>query len=212
MRPSLVLPGALLLGLLSLPAHAYSARLLSANDAVGASATAATSTLLPGDPMAAPVAHGPSYASVLGVGALTGFIAAPVGLYFASFVGSLGINIIAAALPAALIMGLFAPAVTTFAAWAYGNWRQDGRFGFLPAFGAAALVNIVALLVSASLGLSVGAPMSVLLFGLVDGVLMGGTAVGTMWVLSNKEPAVALRSFVPGTSDTTFVPLSTVSF
>lgn len=185
----------MLVVLLSVPVHASSARLLPADGAVSTALTPTPWTL-----------H-------LGISTAASVLAVPAGLYLASVVGSLSNALLWSALPSLLVMGLFAPTVTTLTAWLYGNWEGGNRFPFLSAWGASVLVNALALIAGGFLGLSVGLPLGVLAFGVVNGALLGAASVGTMRSLARPPPTpLALPSFLPGVGDTHVVPLARASF
>lgn len=209
--------GALAVVLLAEPALAMSARLLPELGTTGR-ALLAQASATPADP-------GPTTATTsaqltpervpyllhLGVGAAAGVVTVPVGLYLAAGLGTFSIDFLLALVPAALAMGLVAPTLTTLAAWLFGNWREEGRFGFWLPWAASVVVNLAALVIAGFAGMSIGVPLQIVLYSLVEGVVLGGTAVGTMHLLQ-KRPPVTVRSRVPGVSDTTLVPLAQLAF
>jgi hypothetical protein len=149
----------------------------------------------------------------LGVAAVAGVVTVPAGLFLAAGLGSLSNSLIWAAIPAVLSFGLLAPTLTTLAAYLIGNWNDPGRYGFWAPWAASVLVNALALVVGGFAGFSIGMPVQVLLFSLIDGLVVGGVSAGTMRLLEKKPEATAMiRSFVPGVGDTAFVPVSTVGF
>ncbi len=162
------------------------------------------------------VAATPGYIPQFGVAFATGFVAVPFGQWLASAVGNLSVNLIGTAIPALLIMGLLAPALTTAAAWLYGNWRFLGSghtpFPFLVPWLAATAVHIAALVVGGFLGVSLF-PGILFTFAVVDSLLLSGTSVGFMHLLQRKPvTAVTIGNTVPGLSATHFVPLASASF
>ena len=107
-------------------------------------------------------------------------------------------------------MGFAAPLLVTFVAYTLGKLADPGRYSFGAAFWLTSLVNLVALVVGGAMGLSVGVPLRLMLFSLIDGVLLGGTSVGVMRMFEKAPPPVA--SFVPGVSETHVVPFAQVAF
>lgn len=208
MNPSPFFIAALLCHLLGAPAHASASGILAdgAPAAADVGAARSSATLLADSP--------PALLLHLGLGALTGVLAVPTGLYLASWVGHLSNNLFAATLPSLLVMGTFAPTVVVLTAWAMGNLEHSGRFGYWAPWVASVLINAAALMVAGLLGLSIGAPLGVALFSVIDGVLVGGGAVGTMRAFSGWAPPVVteVASFVPGITPTLVVPFASTRF
>lgn len=153
-----------------------------------------------------------TYGAHLGLGIATGIVAAPVGLYLATWLGHLSNTLLGAALPWLLVGGFFAPTVTTLVAWLFGHGDEPRPAFWLP-WVAAVVVNAIALVVGGFTGLTVMKPVGMLLYSLIDGIAMGGMSVGTMhWLDPRKAAPVTLRSFAPGVCDTTMVSLSQVEF
>jgi hypothetical protein len=140
--------------------------------------------------------------------------ASTAGVLIAVPLGALS-NALLGQLPALLVQLVVGPALTALSAWLIGNHADPGRFGYWGAFGTTFLVHLATFVVTA-LALPIAVPWSnpvaLLLYSLVDGLLMTGTSVGFMHLFPRRPPASVVSSFVPGVSDTTFVPLSTVSF
>jgi hypothetical protein len=211
----------LALCLAAMPAQARSAHLLAPDDAPVA-----------GSPAAPAVTPAPSVASATSaadthhlsgtthflISAGVGVFAVPGSLLLSSFLGGLPLTIagsdlaslLLSGLPALLVMGFAAPLVVTFVAYTLGKLADPGRYSFGAAFWLSSLVNIVALVAGGALGLSVGVPLRLMLFSLIDGVLIGGTSVGVMRMFEKAPAPVA--SFVPGVSETRVVPLAQVAF
>lgn len=136
------------------------------------------------------------------------------GVLIAVPLGTLSNKLLWAALPA-LVSHLFIPPVlTVLTAWLIGQAAAPGRYGFWGAFGVAFAVHAAAFAV-ASLALVVpwSNPAALLVYTLVDGLSMSATSVGFMHLFPNeKRAAPTVASFVPGVSETTFVPCTTVAF
>ncbi len=216
LRPSLFLA----LCLWAIPAQASSVHLLAPDDAPVAGAAAPAPATTPSVASAAE-AHRLSGTTHFLVASGIGMLAVPTSIMFASFLGGLPLTIagsdlaslLLSGLPALLVMGFLAPAIVTFFAYAHGQLTDPGRYHFGAAFWLTSLVNIVALVVGGSLGLSVGVPLRLVLFSVVDGLLLGGTSVGVMHLFETKAPAVAaVPSFVPGVLETRVVPFAQVAF
>lgn len=159
----------------------------------------------------------PRYIAHLGVTFAAAFITIPVGQVLASLIGNLSINLIATAIPSLLIMGLVAPTLTALAGWLFGNMnffgRDDKPYPFVVPWLIGVAVHIAALVIGGFAGVSVGVPAGLFLFALADGFALSSATVGFMHLLQRKPPqAAALRSFVPGVSDTTVVPLAVSQF
>ncbi|MCC6338057.1 MAG: hypothetical protein IT380_29195 [Myxococcales bacterium] len=153
---------------------------------------------------------GEHFAKTAGVGVL----ASTAGVLIAVPLGMLSNELVWTALPVLISHLFIPPGLTVLAAWLIGKVSAPGRYGFWGAFGAAFAVHAAAFVV-ASLALTVPwtNPVALLLYTLVDGLLMSGTSVGFMHLFPNEKKAPAtVTSFVPGVSDTVFVPASTVAF
>jgi hypothetical protein len=126
-------------------------------------------------------------------------------------------NALVGQLPALLVSLLAGPALTTLGAWLVGNHGDAGRYGYWGAFGVTFLVHLAVFAVT-SLALPVAVawsnPVSLLVYSLVDGLLMTVSAVGFMHLFPDRKPVAAptVTSFLPGVTDTAFVPLSSVAF
>ncbi|MBX7115934.1 MAG: hypothetical protein K1X64_16515 [Myxococcaceae bacterium] len=192
---------ALLLVLLASPAWALtsSARLLTADDGAvlagpeqqpPASAQALT-------PRAAPL----HWVTQFGMGAAAAVVGVPLSLYLGQWLGSLSNNLIGAAVPTLLVIGLLPPALVTLATWFAGNWNQSGTYRWWPAFIATTLVNAGMLVAAGYLGVSVGVLARVIVYTLIQAVVLPGTATAVMRVWPLKEPAVVTSSnaFAPTT-------------
>jgi hypothetical protein len=203
---------------LALPASAFAARwldeearLVSAAAPVSlASAALAADGLTAG---AAPtIGFGQHFAKTLGLGVFAStagvLLAVPLGMLSNALVGQL---------PALLVSLLAGPALTTLGAWLVGNHGDAGRYGYWGAFGVTFLVHLAVFAVT-SLALPVAVawsnPVSLLVYSLVDGLLMTVSAVGFMHLFPDRKPVAAptVTSFLPGVTDTAFVPLSSVAF
>jgi len=105
-----------------------------------------------------------------------------------------------------------APIVTTLMAQFIGNYASPGRFGFwLPLLGAF-VVNLGAfLLTSFVIGVAWSNPAGMLVYSLITGLLMSFTSVGIMHLTETKVAAPTITSFVPGVTDTQFIPLAKVA-
>lgn len=158
------------------------------------------------------------YMAHLGIAAGVGIASVPLGLWLTNLVGNLSINLVGAAVPGLLMMGLFAPTVTALTAFLVGNLglsEADGRFGFWLPWVSTVLVHVVATVVAGFAGVSLGAVPGLVVFSLVDGVLMGGSSVGMMRLLRRSAAAptpVVFETHNPGESTVMMVPVSTVSF
>ena len=211
MRRSFVLFSAFALTCLSTQAAA--ARLLMEDD-LPAAAAAAPSVLTPTTTVNEP----PSFGVQFGIASAAGFIGVPLGFLLANALGNLNIYLIPTAIFGLLPMGLVAPAFTALAAWLFGNWKltdADGRFSFWLGFAAAAIVHIAATVIAGFVGVSLAGIPGLILFSVIDGVAMGGAAVGTMRFFRKPPAATAsalLPSFVPGVSATSVMPLTTIPF
>ncbi|MEW5741788.1 MAG: hypothetical protein AB1938_22905 [Myxococcota bacterium] len=156
------------------------------------------------------IGFGEHFAKTAGVGVL----ASTAGVLIAVPLGALSNELIWAALPVLVSHLFIPPGLTVLAAWLIGKASAPGRYGFWGAFGVAFAVHAAAFVV-ASLALAVPwtNPVALLLYTLVDGLLMSGTSVGFMHLFPNKKKAApTVASFVPGVSDTAFVPCTTVAF
>jgi hypothetical protein len=149
----------------------------------------------------------------LGYGALftkttaVGMVASTAGVLIGAGLGSLSNNLIAAALPVLLANLFLPPVLTVLAAVLMGNWNDAGRFSFwLPVAGAFAVNAATYIIASLFFVVPWTNPVALLVYTLIDGLLMSGATVGVM-ALSEKKPPVTVTSFVPGVSDTTFLPL-----
>lgn len=145
----------------------------------------------------------------LGIALGAGMLSAPLGLGFSAWLGTLSNSLVFSALPVLLSMGLVAPTLTVLAAWLTGRGLAPGRYGFWLPWAATVLVNAAALVVAGFAGMSFGLPLQVLAFSLVEGAVLGATAVGTMRLFPRAQATGAtLASFAPGISRTHFVPLA----
>ncbi len=136
-----------------------------------------------------------------------GMASSTAGVLIGAGLGSLSSNLIFAALPVLLANLFLPPVLTVLAAMLMGNWDAPGRFGFwLPVLGAFAVNAVAYVLASLVLVVPWTNPVALLLYTLVDGLLMSGATVGVM-ALTEKKPTSVVKSFVPGITDTTFVPL-----
>ncbi|MGQ0508710.1 MAG: hypothetical protein ACT4TC_25700 [Myxococcaceae bacterium] len=152
-----------------------------------------------------------SFGLQLGVTLGAGVVSVPLALGLATWLGSLSNSLIWSALPSLLSMALIPPTLTTLVAWWLGNWVNPGRFGFWAPWVVSCAVNVVALIVGGFAGISVGVPVRLLLFSVIDGVLVGGASAATMrlWAERARPP---IPSFSPGISPTHVVTLGKVSF
>lgn len=203
---------------LALPATASAARLLDEEvRLVPASAPfSLTRATLASEGVAADatpaIGFGEHFGKTLGLGVF----ASTAGVLLAVPLGMLS-NALLGQLPALLVSLLAGPALTTLGAWLIGNHGDSGRYGYWGAFGVTFLVHLAVFVVT-SLALPVSVawsnPVSLLLYSLVDGLLMSGTSVGFMHLFPNKKKVAAptVTSFVPGVTDTAFVPMSSVAF
>lgn len=151
----------------------------------------------------------------LGVHLLTtwgaGTVGSVAGVLVGAGLGSLSNSLIGAMIPVLLSNLFLPPLIAVLGAVLVGNWDAPGRFGFwLPLAGAFAVNAAVAIITSLMVVMPWTNPVALLLYGLVDGALMSGATVGVMRV-AQAEPAPTLKSFVPGVSDTTVVPVAKVS-
>lgn len=134
------------------------------------------------------------YLPHLGIAAGVGVAMSPLGLWLTSLLSRLTNNLVVSLLPL-LVSGLLAPTMTTLAAWLAGNHGRgdgDGRFGFWLPWLLTTGVHVVATVVGAFLGLSLGLPGGLILFSLIDGALMGGTSVGSLRTWARPRPAAPL--------------------
>ncbi len=197
----------------SLPAQAYSARLMADDAPVNSSSGA---KLLPVVPAEYPAVDDgiPRYVPHFGVTFAASFVSIPTGFAVANLLGTLSNNLIGAAIPGLLAMVLIAPTISTLVAWLYGNWNsKDGfkPFNFWLPWGSSLLVHIASMVVAGFLGVTIGVPATLFMMGAVEGLLMSGAIVGTMHLTTNKRPAgAAIQSFVPGVTDTRFISLAKV--
>jgi hypothetical protein len=147
-----------------------------------------------------------------------GIAASATGVLVGAGLGSLSNNLIGAILPGALIGNLLLPPVlTVLAAMLMGNWDAPGRFSFwLPVLGAFVGNAAVYVIVSLALQMAVAwtNPVSLMVYAVVQGFVMGGATTGIMALTEKKksgdEHASVIKSFVPGITDTTFVSLGKV--
>jgi hypothetical protein len=146
-----------------------------------------------------------------------GIAASATGVLVGAGLGSLSNNLIGAILPGALIGNLLLPPIlTVLAAMLIGNWDEPGRFSsfWLPLLGA--FVGNAAVYVIVSLALNVAVawtnPVSLMVYAVVQGLVMGGANTGLMALTEKKKDAhtTVIPSFVPGISDTTFVSFGKV--
>jgi hypothetical protein len=144
-------------------------------------------------------------------GTAVGILAVPGSLYLAEAFGSLSNNLIGAAIPALLCMGLIPPLLITLATVLVGNWTAPGTYKFWPAFLANLVINGASLAIGAALGLTVGVFGKVLLYTLVQAVLQSGVSTGLERLWPNEKPTVIANH--DAIAPTTFVaPAGTVSF
>ena len=160
----------------------------------------------------------PGYVPHFGVAFATAFVAIPAGQYLATLFGNLSNNLIGGLIPGALVMGLVAPALVALASWLYGNKDYlsvtDKPFRFLGPWLITTGVHIVSLIIAGFAGVTVAAPATIFTLALIEGLVLAGANVGSMRLLQNKpsKAAVTIRSFAPGVSDTTLVPLAQTEF
>ena len=140
-----------------------------------------------------------------------GMASSVTGVLIGAGLGALSNSLAVAAIPI-LLANLFLPPIgTVLVAMLVGNWNEPGRFGFWLPLAGAFVVNAAAYVI-ASLFLVVPwtNPAALLVYALVDGLLMSGASTGLMHLTEKKQPTM-VRSFVPGVSDTTLVPMVKVN-
>lgn len=206
---------ALFMVLLASPAWAFtsSARLLTADDGAVLAAPEQQPQSTPEasavnlTPRGAPL----HWAAQFGIGAGAAVVSVPLSLYLGQWLGSLSNNLIGAAVPTLLVIGLLPPALVTLATWIAGNWNQSGTYRWWPAFIATTLINAGMLVAAGYLGVSVGVLAKVIVYTLIQAVVLPGTATAVMRVWPLKEPAVVTSSdrFAPTTF---FAPAARWSF
>src|SRR5207247_1385292 len=124
--------------------------------------------------------------------------------------GSLSNDLIGAAVPVLLAIGLIPPLAITTACWLAGNWRTPGLYRWWPSFLVNLAVNGVSLAIAAAGGLSVGLASRVVLYTLVQAVLQPASATLVMraWpkntsVLTQRDP-VSPQTFVANAASWSF--------
>jgi len=195
-------------------ASAYGARLLAPDDA--ASTSSGNVSLTPTPPSASSMMNAPASVWLMrGATAGVGIAAVPLSLWFTSVIGGLSNNLLATAIPSLLVMGLLAPTITALVSWIMANTNMpDGqRVGFwLPWLGSV-VIHCALLVVGGFLGLSVGAPVGLAVFSIIDGFAMSFTITGIQQLAGRNVGAVSsLETHSPGESTMNVVTLSQVAF
>lgn len=190
---------------LHLAAASTGARLLSPQESVGGSAAPVVRTI-------------PGYIPHFGVAFAAAFVGISGGQYLATLFGNLSNSLIGGLIPGALVMGLVAPALVALCSWLYGNKdyldQSDKPFRFVGPWLITTGVHIVSLVIAGFIGVTVGAPATVFTMAVIEGLVLAGVNVGSSRLLENKAALqpVTLRSFAPGVTDTTLVPLARTEF
>lgn len=196
------------------PASAYGARLLDAGDDAPVVDSASGSSLLA--PTATSWAKSPASRWLMfGATAGAGIAAVPLSLWLTSVIGGLSNGLIATAIPSLLVMGLLAPAITALISWVMANTNlpEGQHVGFwLPWLGSV-VVHCALLVAGGFLGLSVGSPVGLMLFSVIDGFAMSLT-VTSIQQLANKSvrAMTAIDTHSPGETAMNVMKLSQVTF
>ncbi len=196
-------------------ASAYSARLLAPNDAPTSSG-ASTMSLAPTAASTSSMMKAPASVWFMrGATAGVAIAAVPLSLWFTSVIGNLSNNLIAAAVPSLLLMGLLAPTITALISWVMANTNmpEGQRVGFwLPWLGSV-VVHCALLVVGGFLGLSIGAPAGLMLFSVIDGIAMSFAVTGIQQLAGRSVSAVSvIETHSPGETAMNVVSLSNVAF
>lgn len=160
----------------------------------------------------------PGFVPHFGVAFAAAFVGIPAGQYLATVFGNLSNTLLGGLIPGALVMGLVAPALVALVSWLYGNKDSlssaDRPFPFVGPWLITTGVHIVSLIIAGFAGVSVAAPVTVFALALVEGLVLAGANVGAMRLLQHQAVAapVVIRSFAPGVSDTTLIPLARTEF
>jgi hypothetical protein len=205
----------LLLSSLALTSTSYaltsSARLLADEAPVSASGAASStpeSVELTPKQVKEPIPYGYQF----GAGAVAAVIFVPVSFKLAEVLGNLSNNLVGAAIPTLLCIGLIPPIAITLAEWLVGNWNTPGRYRFWPSFFANLVVNGVSLAVAANWGLSIGVFERVVLYTIVQAVIEPAGTTLLMRAWPKEEAPKVLASSDPNSPSTFFVPATTWSF
>ena len=145
-------------------------------------------------------------------GSLAALVAVPASLYLGQFFGTLSIDLIWAAIPTLLSIGLIPPIAVTAATVIVGNWNDPGRYRWWPALLVTTVINGASLAIGAPLGLSAGVFGRVLVYTLVQAVLQPGAAVLVERAWPKQPPSVITLRNEPTAPTTFFVPTQTWSF
>jgi hypothetical protein len=152
------------------------------------------------------------YGYQFGAGAVAAVIFVPGSLYLGSWLGNLSNNLIGAAIPTLLCIGLIPPLAITLAEWLAGNWNTPGRYRFWPSFLVNLVVNGVSLAVAANWGLSIAVVERVVLYTIVQAVVQPAGTTLLMRTFPKEEAPKVIASSDPNSPSTFFVPASTWSF
>jgi hypothetical protein len=153
-----------------------------------------------------------AYGYQFGAGAVAAVIFVPGSLYLGSWLGNLSNNLIGAAIPTLLCIGLIPPLAITIAEWLAGNWNTPGRYRFWPSFLVNLVVNGVSLAVAANWGLSIAVVERVVLYTIVQAVVQPAGTTLLMRAWPKEEAPKVIASTDPNSPSTFFVPASTWSF
>ncbi len=146
------------------------------------------------------------------IGAAAAVIFVPVSLYLGQTLGSLSNNLIGAAIPTLLCIGLIPPIAITVSMWLTGRREGGNRYRFWPSFFVNLLVNGVSLAIAAQFGLSVGVLPRVVLYTIVQAIIQpaGTTMLMREFPLGQEPRVVATHDPI---SPTVFVtPTTSWSF
>lgn len=149
-----------------------------------------------------------------GVAFGAGVVSVPVSLWLAGVVGSLSNNLVAAALPALLVMGLIPPLAVTLAIHLIGDAFQPGQQRWWPTALTTLAIHALVLVVGGFAGATIAVFSRLIVLSVIDAALMaaGGTAVARLSLKDPPPSPMAAAGMAPNQNALWFARLSEGSF
>jgi hypothetical protein len=145
-------------------------------------------------------------------GSAVAIVAVPASLYLGEVLGSLSNDLLGAAIPVLLSIGLIPPIAITAITVLVGNSGGGGRYRWWPTFLATLIINGASLAIAQPLGLSTLYFGRVIIYTLAQAVLQPGVAVLLQRAWPKNEPVVLSTPSDPVTSCTFMVPTGSWRF